>query len=265
MGKEKKYETKSVNSLLKGLGVLEAFTLSKSKLTFKEVASITGLPRSTAFRFLHTLISGEYVTFDQKSNTYVMGPKVMSLGFTVLSSMDLRDVASPYLEKLARTSNQNVNLGILDGVDVVYIERIKKWQILDTNVHVGSRLSSHQTAIGRAILAFLDEEKFESVLNRLLKEVTIKEHIGEKGKDLIKILQKVRQKGYALNDEELIKGLRSIAAPVFNAQSEVEGAVNIPVFTQMVSRGDLIERYVPLLLDTAEKISCARGFIKEKK
>jgi IclR family pca regulon transcriptional regulator len=194
-----------------------------------------------------------------------MGPKVMSLGFTVLSSLDLRDVASPYLEKLAKESNQNVNLGILDGVDVVYIDRIKKWQILDTNVHVGSRLNSYQTAIGRAILAFLNEEEFKSVLSRLLKDATIKGHIGEKGKNLTKILERVRQKGYAVNDEELIKGLRSIAAPIFNAQSEVEGAINIPVFTQMVNRSDLIERFVPLLLDTAEKISCARGFIKEKK
>lgn len=265
MVKEKGHQTKSVNSLLKGLSVLEAFTPWKNRYTFKELVYTTGLPRTTTFRFLRTLVSREYITFDEKSNNYVMGPKVMSLGFTVLSSMDLRDVASPYLEKLAGESNQNVNLGILDGVDVVYIERIKKWQILDTNVHVGSRFESYRTAIGRAILAFLSEEKFSSVLSRSLKDAAVKRYIGEKGKNLMRILETVRKKGYAVNDEEFIKGLRAIAAPIFNSYSEVEGAINLPVFTQMVNRHDLIERYVPMLLGTAEKISSARGFIKEEK
>lgn len=113
--------------------------------------------------------------------------------------------------------------------------------------------------MGRAILAFSNQKKFLSILNVLLKNREAVRHIGPKGAKLIKRLKDARLKGYALNDEELIKGLRSIAAPIFNAQGDVEGAINIPVFSHMVSREELIERYAPLLIKTAREISAARG------
>jgi IclR family pca regulon transcriptional regulator len=147
----------------------------------------------------------------------------------------------------------------------VVIERIKKWQILDINIPIGGRLNCYQTSIGRAILAFLSQEKFLSLLNTLLKSREVVKHIGPKGKKLLEILKEVRLKGYALSDEEFIKGVRAIAAPIFNAQGEVEGAVYIPVFSQVKSEEELTEEYAPLLIDTARKISAARGLPIEKK
>jgi IclR family pca regulon transcriptional regulator len=187
----------------------------------------------------------------------------MSLGFTVLSSMDLRHVAYPYLEELARTTDQNVNLAILDNTEVVVIERIKKWQMLDINIPIGGRLNCYQTSIGRAILAFLNQEKFLPILNTLLKDVEAVKHIGPNGRRLIKILKEVRLKGYALSDEEFIKGVRAIAAPIFNAQGEVEGAVYMPAFSHIVGQEEAIERYAPSLIETARKISAARGMPAE--
>jgi IclR family pca regulon transcriptional regulator len=173
--------------------------------------------------------------------------------------MDLKNVAFPYLEELARISEQNVNLAILDHTEIVVIERIKKWQILDINIQIGGRLSIYQSSPGRAILAFLNEEKFESIFNALLKDPKALPHIGVNGTKLIKKLKEARLRGYVLNDEEYFKGLRSIAAPIFNAQSDVEGAVYMSVFSQMVSREELVKHYVPMLMDTARKISAARG------
>jgi IclR family pca regulon transcriptional regulator len=254
---------KLVYSLLKGLNILEAFTPSQSSLSFQELCMKTRFPKTTVFRFLRTLKSRDYLSLDLKSKKYFLGPKVMSLGFTVLSSMDLRNVAYPYLDELARTTDQNVNLAILDNTEVVVIERIKKWQMLDINIPIGGRLNCYQTSIGRAILAFLSKEKFLSLLNTLLKDKEVVKHIGAKGRKLIRILKEVRLKGYALSDEEFIRGVRAIAAPIFNAQGDVEGAVYMPIISQAKSQEESIERYAPLLIETAGKISTARGLPAE--
>jgi IclR family pca regulon transcriptional regulator len=250
---------KLVNSLIKGLNILEAFTPSQTSFSFQELTIKTGLPKTTVFRFLRTLTFHDYLSFDSKTKKYFLGPRVMSLGFAVLSGMDLRHIASPHLEELARVSNQNVNLAILDNIEVVVIERIKKWQLLDINIPIGGRLNSYQTSPGQAILAFLKQEKFQSLLKALLRDKKAVKHIGSNGSKLIKKLQEVRLKGYSFCNGEFAQGVRSIAAPIFNAQSEVEGAVYMPVLSQAISREELIDRYAPVLIDTAKKISTARG------
>jgi len=252
---------KFVTSLQRGLEILEAFTPAEAKLKLRELTLKTGLPKTTVFRLLKTLISLDYVHFNSEAKQYSLGPRVMSLGFTVLSSLDLRDAALPHIEDLSRIADQNVNLGILDRTEVVYIERIKKRRILNIDHHVGSRLNIYQSSIGRAILAFLRKDKFREVLREILKDREAVKHIGPNGEQLLEKLQETHLKGYALNDEEMTPGLRAIGAPVFNAQGEVEAAINIPVFSQMVSREELIQRYAPLLLDTAKKVSAARGFV----
>ena len=252
---------KPVKSLLRGLKILEAFTSPKYTLSFQELTLKTGMPKASVFRFLQTLLSQKYLSFDSTSKKYFMGPRVLSLGFTVLSGLELKDIALPYLEQLSKVSNQNINLAILDRTEVVFIERINRWELLTINLSVGSRVNSYQSSSGRAILAFLNREKFESVLNQLSKDPEALKHIGSKGKKLKRVLEDVRRQGYALNDEELIKGVRAIAAPIFNAQGEVEGAITMPAFSHSVSRKELVKRYVPLLLNAAKEISTARGFM----
>jgi IclR family pca regulon transcriptional regulator len=252
-------ESKLVHSLLKGLNILETFTPSQHNLSFQELCVKTGFPKTTVFRFLRTLTTHDYLSLDSKSKKYFLGPKVMSLGFAVLSSLDLRNVAFPYLEELARASDQNVNLAILDNTEVVVIERIKKWQMLDINIPVGGRLNCYQTSSGYALLAFSNQEKFLSILQSLLKNREVVKQIGPKGAKLIKRVKEARLKGYALCNGEFTKGVRSIAAPIFDVRGDVEGAVYIPVLSQAVSREELIEHYTPLLLRTARKISAARG------
>jgi IclR family pca regulon transcriptional regulator len=254
---------KLVHSLLKGLNILEVFTPSQSSLSFQELYKKTGFPKTTVFRFLRTLTSRDYLSFDPKTKKYFLGPKVMSLGFTVLSGMDLRHVASPYLEELARVTNQNVNLAILDNTEVVVIERIKKWQLLDINIPIGGRLNCYQTSSGQAILAFLNQKKFQPLLKTLLRDKKTVKHIGPNGSKLIRKLKEAQQEGYVFSNGEFAQGVRSIAAPIFNAQGEVEGAVYMPVLSQAISREELVERYAPLLIETAKKISAVRGMPAE--
>jgi IclR family pca regulon transcriptional regulator len=227
------------------------------------VVQKTNMPKATVFRLLHALNSLDYLSFDTESKYYFLSPRVMSLGFTALSSMDLREIALPYLEELSRVADQNVNLGILNGAELIYIECIKKHKILNIDFHAGSRLIAYKTSAGRAILAFMNQEQLKVVLNEILKDREAKKHIGSKGEKLLKLIDEVRQNGYSINDEEYVKGVRAIGAPIFNSKGNVEAAINIPVFAHDVSKAELIKRYVPLLLNATEKISVACGFLKQ--
>jgi IclR family pca regulon transcriptional regulator len=180
----------------------------------------------------------------------------------VLSSIELRDIALPYLNELSRSTDQNVNLGVMDKTEVVYIERIKRRQMLTIELYVGSRVNMYRTSIGRAILAFLGHDKFLATLQEILKDPEAARYVGTEGKRLIALLEEVRRRGYALTDNDFMPGVRTVAAPIFNTKGDVEGAINMPVFGHAVSREELIGRYLPSLLQTAEKISVARGYAK---
>ncbi len=241
--------------------ILEAFTVAEPRIRLQEVVNKTGLPKGTVFRFLKTLTALHYIFFDPASKQYALTPKVMKLGFTALASMDVREIALPHLRELSRVTGQNVNLGVLDGLEVVYIERIKKRRILNIDLYVGSRLNAYGTSIGHAILAYLDEEERKEIIHQLTKEPGALQRIGPGGGRLAAVLEEVRKNGYALVDEEFFSGLRAVGAPVFDHEGRVDAAINIPVFSSMVSREELIERYVPLLLETAANISTARGHL----
>jgi IclR family pca regulon transcriptional regulator len=247
------------NSLRRGLMILEAFTPAEPRMRLQEVVDKTGLPKGTVFRFLKTLNSLHYISYNPASKQYALTPKVMMLGFTVLSSMDVCEIAHPYLEELSQTTNQNVNLGILDDTEIVYIDRIRKRRILNIDLNVGSRLPVSSTSIGQAILAYLGEAERKRIIGRMVMDREAPGRVGHHGEKLMRVLQEVRRNGYALNDEEFFSGLRAIGAPVFDYEGNVDAGINIPVFSSLVSREELIGRYVPLLLDTAAKISAARG------
>ena len=261
----KRMSAKMVESLKKGLEILGMFSNSGPSLKLAEITRKTGLPKSTAYRLLQTLISLDYVHYFPDSTTYRLGPKVMSLGFSTLSSLDLTEAAQPYLEDLSQRIQQNVNLGILDGCFVVYIIRIKSRRILNIDLRVGSRLSTYNTAIGWALLAYTGQDKLQSIIDVISQTPEVTSQIGPDGNLLKQKLALVREHGYALADDEFVSGLRSIAAPIFDEKGMVEGAINLPVFSQLCSNEELISKYLPLLLQTAQTVSQLRGYSPRKK
>lgn len=254
-----------LNTLKRAFQVLEAFSPSHPRMKLQDVAEETGLPKVTVLRFLRTLVELKYMMYDQKEKTYFLSPRVMSLGYTVLSAIDLREVALPVLKDLSDKTGQNVNLGILDGLEIVYVERIKKRQIMNIDLHVGSRLSAYNTSIGQVILAYMAEKELGRLIAELKREEHIRQQIGEDGEKLRAQLKVVRKRGYAINDELYVKGLRAIATPVFTHDGRVDAGINIPVFASLVSRQELLERYLPPLLEAANQISRLRGFSGKKK
>jgi len=252
--------TSLTNSLKRGLQILEAFSPSCPRMKLQEVVNRTNLPKVTVLRFLRTLTALNYLSYDSETKLYSLSPKVMSLGYTALSSMDLREIATPFLEQLSESTGQNVNLGVLDGCEIVYIERIKKKQILNIDLHVGSRLTAYNSSIGQVIIAFMDTERRKQLVMELLQNPEIAKNIGPDGEILYKKLDEIRIQGYAINDESYIKGLRAIGVPVFNHRGIVDAGINIPVFAHIVSLEELIQKYLPPLIETASHISNARGF-----
>jgi IclR family pca regulon transcriptional regulator len=251
-----------VNSLQRGLAILEAFTRERPRQNLQQLTQATSLPKTTVLRLLRTLISLGYVRLDSAAREYSLGPRVMSLGYATLSGMELREIARPYLEDLSRQSEQNVNLAILDGTEAIYIERITRTHLISTDHTVGSRVNTHSTAIGRAMLAFLEEDELNDTLGRLYGDPETAKHLRHERESFCRLLKAVRRNGYALNNEEYIVGIRAVGAPIFNAGGRVEAAINMPVFSKGVSMKDLTERLAPMIVNTALEISATLGYVK---
>jgi len=256
----KQKDKKFTSSLARGLSVLEAFDQSHPRLGIADLASITGLSKSTIYRLVYTLRSLGYIISDGQGHKYSLGPKVLNLGFAVLSSLDMREIAQPYLLRLSRLVKETVNLAVLDDWNLVYVERIKTHQIVNINLHVGSRLELFNTAMGRVLSAFQSEEWFRQYLKYLKKIPEAEPYLNNKGEKLVKILAEVRKKDLAINNQELTPGLLSVASPVRNNEGQVVAAVNIAVSSSRYSLEILKKEMILPLRQTTQAISLALGF-----
>jgi len=247
-----------VEALGRGLQILEVFSERTPSLSLTEIASAVGLGKSTAFRFVHTLEKLGYLERDPHTKRYRPGLKVLRLGFTVLNSLEISQIAKPYLELLSAQSGETTNMTVRDGAEIVYVARNKTQQIVTVNLDLGSRLPVHCTAMGKAQLADLSRQELGDLLgdgpysSRTSHTISDLDTLAEE-------LQKVRQQGYAINDQELALGLRSVAAPVRGPDGNVVAAINISVPSARVSRRKLKADLAPLVVQVAAQISSALG------
>lgn len=249
-----------ISSLVRGLSILEAFDLDHSRMGITDLSLKTGLPKSTVYRLVQTLCELGYIIPKEEDNKYALGPRVISLGFAVLSSLELREVAQPYLMKLSQEVKETVNLAVLDGWKLIYVERIKTHQIVNINLHVGSRLELYNTAMGRILAAFQGQDWISQYLKYMEQTKEAKDYWKEDGKKLIDILEKVKKNDFSINNEELTPGLRSVAAPVRNREGLVVGAVNIAVSSSIYSLHRLKQELISPLKETTQAISLALGY-----
>ena len=201
-----------VGSLEKGLRVLGAFDETRRSLRLTEIAAATGLDKSAAQRFTHTLFELGYLRKDVKTKHYSLAPKVLELGFTYLRTDALVERAAPYLLEASRRSEETVNLTELDGTEVVYVARVPSRHVISVDVILGTWLPAYCTATGRAILAFLPEDEARDILERsdriAYTEVTETDLDALMGR-----LAEARRDGFAVAAEEYYIGDLSIAAP----------------------------------------------------
>jgi IclR family pca regulon transcriptional regulator len=249
-----------VSALSRGLSILEAFCPSSPRMGITEISNKTKLSKSTVFRLIHTLCALGYIIPLAEEKKFTLGPKVLELGFAVLSSLELREVAQPYLQQLSQRTKETVNLAVLEGWKLIYIERIKTHQIVNINLHVGSSLELFNTAMGRVLAAFHDEDWINQYLRYLENVPEALPYRENKGKKLLLILEEVRKNSYAINNEELTPGLRSVASPIRDREGRVVGAVNIAVSSRLYSLERLKKELILPLQETTRAISQALGF-----
>jgi len=241
-----------VNSLARGLEVLRAFDDAHSTMTLSDVAAKTGLTRAGARRFLLTLVELGYVA--KQDRLFRLTPKVLGLGYAYLSSMPLSDTAQPYLEEITARVEESSSLAVLDGEDVVYIARSPAKRLLMVGIHVGTRFPAHITSMGRVLLADLPAEELESHLSRIRLYQRTPRSITSMHA-LRAEIEAVRRQGYAILDQELEQGVRSIAVPVIARKCQrAIAAINISTNVATVPKERLIKEFLPVLQEAAARL-----------
>lgn len=241
-----------VQSLDRGLAVIRAFDAEHPELTLSEVARQTGLTRAAARRFLRTLVEIGYMRTDGAK--FALRPKVLELGYAYLSSLSLPELALPHMELLVERIHESSSMCVLDGDEIVYVARVPTKRIMAVVIAVGTRFPAYATSMGRVLLAGRSDEWLDGFLAsadlRQLTPNTVTDR-----RELRAELMRVRERGWAMVDQELEEGLRSVAAPVRDAAGRVVAAVNVAVNASRRTAVDVEADVVPLLLGTARQIS----------
>ena len=217
----------------------------------------TKFSRAAARRLLLTLVELGYAATDGKH--YELRPKILNLGFSYLSSLGLWELAQPYMEEFVEDVDVSCSASLLDGLDVVYVVREPtQKRVMSININIRTRLPAHATSMGRVLLAGLDAGTLESFLDDTpLKKFTDKTVTDPD--ELRRIIKAVHRQGWAIIDQELEQGLRSIAVPMKDKQGRVIAAVNISTHAQRMSVDEVTNFILPRLLDCGEKINHALG------
>jgi IclR family pca regulon transcriptional regulator len=239
-----------VQSLERGLAVIRAFDAEHRDLRLSDVAASTGLTRAAARRFLLTLVELGYVRLED--GRFSLRPRVLDLGYAYLSSLSFAEIAQPHMEALVHELNESSSVSVLDDTDIVYVVRVPTRRIMTITLAVGTRLPAFVTSMGRVLLAALPPEQLEERLAEIelhkytQRTITSKQALREE-------LQKVAHDGYAMVDQELEEGLRSIAVPIRDAAGSV-AALNVSVHASRTDMRSLRKRFVPRVLAAAAAI-----------
>ncbi|MEI4272242.1 IclR family transcriptional regulator C-terminal domain-containing protein [Klenkia sp. LSe6-5] len=241
-----------VEALARGLDVLASFSAQRPVMTLSEVAAAADLARPTARRLLLTLEElGHVATTD---GGYRLTPKVLDLGMAYVGSLGLWDIARPHLQALVARTGESSSMAQLDGSDIVYVARVAVPKLITLRVEIGTRFPAVQTSQGKVLLAALDADELAEVLTTPSRS-GLPRCTGRTAAQLHDELAEVRARGWALADEELAPGVRSVAVPVRDGDGVVRAAANVTVHAAETSREVLLEQHLPLLLRTAGDVS----------
>ncbi len=243
-----------VRALAKGLAVIEAFDSQTPSMTLSDVAKKVGLPRGTARRLLHTLVELGYAGFDGK--LFSLGPRVLNLGFAYLYSNNVWQLAQPYMVNVVETLHESCSIAVLDGVDIVYVARVPTAErIMSINLGLGTRLPALHTSMGRAMLAYRAVSELQTLLKRQspLRQYTPKTVTD--ARELMAELEQVKKQGWAMVDQELEVGLRSLAVPIFDFNGCAVAAINIGTQASRWTVSALQKDALPVVRQAAQAIT----------
>ncbi|HEY3758276.1 MAG TPA: IclR family transcriptional regulator [Solirubrobacteraceae bacterium] len=247
------------SSLRAGLAILNCFSAEHPVLGIANLADELSMSRSTTHRYASTLVALGYLEQDQ-ARRYRLAPRVVDVGMSVLDSMALRGKAREHLLELREQTGRTVSLAVLDGADVRYIDRLRGWRrgqhAVDLNLGVGARVPANCSAMGKVLMANLPDSERDRLVagldlaRRGPKSITSKKALRSE-------LDQVREDGWAIGDEELAPGVRTIAAPVMNREGEVVAAIGMPVPAEAFTREELLEVLGEPLKAAVQRLSAA--------
>ena len=243
-------------SLARGLSAVRAFGDGHAELSVADVARRTGLSRASARRCLHTLAVLGYATTSH--GRYELTPAVLTLGQAYLGSATIARLATPVLERLSDRLQESCSAAVLDGDEIVYVARAAARRILSINLSVGSRLPAACTSMGRVLVAFADDD----ARARFIARVTLARHTDftiVNRQSLADELDRIREQGFAIVDQELELGLRSCAVPITRPDGATVAALNVGVLASRADATALKERFLPALSQAASQIGAAFG------
>ena len=244
-----------VEALARGLDVLACFDDRHPRMSLTEIADRTGLARPTARRLLLTLAELGFVRLDE--GRFTLTPKVLTLGLAYVGSLGLWEVARPHLEALVAQTGESSSMAQLDGSDIVYVARVSVPKIITLRVVIGTRFPAVATSQGKVLLAALDADALTATLAEPSRS-GLPTAPSAPPRDLAALedeLRTVRARGWALADEELAPGIRSVAVPVRDGCGEVRAAMNVTVHAAETSVATLVDEHLPRLIRAASDVS----------
>ncbi len=255
-------EPRYSQSLERGLAILGCFTPKRPVLGIADIADDLGMSRSTTHRYVITLVALGYLE-QGASRKYRLGLRVTDLGMSALNSTGLREHAHPYLEELRQRTSYTTSLGVLDGTDVLFVDRVRSFRRgrngMGLDLHTGSRLPAYCTSMGKLLLANLPEgEQRELIAQAKLTKrgpntITSKKALREE-------LDEIHASGFAVDDQELAAEVYSIAMPVRNEARDVVAAVALAAPSSVITLEELVDALGPHVVSTADRISARLGY-----
>ena len=249
-GTDKEFMT----TLAKGFAVLGLFGRERPSLTLSQAAAATELSRATARRILRTLAGLGYL--EQEGRQFSLAPGILKLGFSYLAAQNWIERARPAMKMLSERFHESCSAAILQGTDVVYVARVPAGRIMSVAISIGTRLPAFHTSIGRIQLGFLDDNE----LWRCLRSLRLEPYTPSSITDVQALFERIRadhDQGFSMIDEELERGLRSIAVPILDRAGQAVGALNLSTHSTRTTRNEMRERFLPALREAAEQIAVA--------
>jgi IclR family transcriptional regulator, pca regulon regulatory protein len=237
--------TDMLGSFAKGLSVIEAFSADRPRMSISDVALATGLDRATARRCLLTLTELGYADYDGKY--FQLTPLILRLGTASLANMSLPTIVQPWLDRLSSDIGQSSSVSILDHTEIVYVARASRQSLMSISLMPGSRLPAVSASMGRVLLSTLPDTQLREILRQRPPQKRT-EKSRTKLPELIKIIKQIRLDGFAIVDQELEMGLRSIAVPLYNIRGHMVGALNVGTAARHEDATELKNLYLDKLL-----------------
>jgi IclR family transcriptional regulator, pca regulon regulatory protein len=248
-----------VEALAKGLRVLSVFSEQRPTWRITDIAAEVSLPLPTAYRIVMTLTAEGYLDH-LPSGEYRPGVRVLTLGTAALRSLDLVELATPKLQDLANATRETVNLAVLTGDQVLYLVRLRNSDLVTANIRVGSLLPAVHTSIGKLLLAFLDADELARCVTSESFDGTTGPNAKRSLDELRPELAAIRAQGWAMQDEELAYGLRSVAAPVHGENGTVVAGANLAVQSRDWPAARITRELRPMVEQTCTEISQLLGY-----